>query len=125
ALIALGEVGERDADRSPLLAAVLAPERAGQRPRGLATFFALPAAAAVVDPRLACPPGVDDDPSLKARFRAHRAQVLAGVGEAVIGSLAARLRRHLGGAIGVLESPGGDGEPSEPGPGALRGDAAR
>ena len=53
-LLALAETRDRDLSaRSPLLSAVLSPERAGQRPRGLSTFFALPAAAALVDPRLA------------------------------------------------------------------------
>jgi hypothetical protein len=102
-LLALGETGERDLGaRSPLLSAVLSPERAGQRQRGLVTFFALPAAAALVDPRLAVPPGVVEDAALAERWARHRAQVLESVGEAVIETLAGRLRRHL---TLVLDSP--------------------
>ena len=85
--------------RSPLLTAVLAVERAGQRPRGLATLFALPSAMAQVDPRLATPPGIESDPALARRWTAHRAQAAEAVGEAVIDALAARLRRHLRGAL--------------------------
>jgi len=96
ALLALAETRLRELDaRSPLLSAVLAVERAGQRPRGLATFFALPNALAVVDPRLAVPPGLDGEPALARRWAAHRAQVTEAVGEAVIDTLAGRLRRHL------------------------------
>lgn len=109
ALFAIGEHAEREGGRSPLLAAVLAPERAGQRPRGLATFFALPAALAQVDPRISVPPGLGDEAGMLARWREHRAQVAEGVGEAVIASLAARLRRHLTGVAGVLESGRLDG----------------
>lgn len=81
--------------RSPLLATVLSPERAGNRPRGLSTFFALPAAAAMIDPLLAEPPGLRDEPELGALWDAHRAQAVEGVGEGVVTSLAERLRRHL------------------------------
>jgi len=99
ALLALAEAGDRElGPKSPLLSAVLSPERAGQRQRGLATFFALPAALALVDPRLAVPPGVTDDASLADRWARHRAQVVEGVGEAVIDTLAGRLRRHLTGS---------------------------
>lgn len=98
ALLVLGERGARDpGGRSALIASVLAPERAGQRARGLSTFFALPNALAVADPRLAVPPGVLDDPALARRWNGHRAQVAEAVGEAVIETLAARLARHLGG----------------------------
>jgi hypothetical protein len=76
---------------------VLAPERAGQRPRGLATFFALPNALAKVDERLSVPPGMLDDPGTARRWRGQRAQVAEAVGEAVVETLAARLERHLGG----------------------------
>jgi len=85
--------------KSPLLTAVLAVERAGQRPRGLATFFALPNALALVDPRLAAPAGLDRLPDLARRWAAHRAQVADAVGDAVIDTLAGRLRRHLTGAL--------------------------
>jgi hypothetical protein len=106
ALLALAETGERDLGaKSPLLSAVLSPERASQRQRGLATFFAVPAAAALVDPLLAEPPGLAEDAALSERWRRHRAQVLEGVGEAVIETLAGRLRRHL---APMLESPRAD-----------------
>ncbi len=80
---------------SVLLSTVLASERAGARPRGLATFMALPAAAALADPIFAEVPGVSEEPALGARWRAQCAQALAGVGEGVVTSLAERLRRHL------------------------------
>jgi len=100
ALIALAEMRVREPDaRSPLLTAVLAVERAGQRPRGLATFFALPNALAQVDPRLATPAGLAGVPDLARRWAAHRTQVADAVGEAVIETLAGRLRRHLTGAL--------------------------
>ena len=102
ALLALGETGDRDlGSRSPLLSAVLSPERASQRPRGLATFFAVPAAAALVDPLLAEPPGMREDAALTERWMRQRAQVVEGVGEAVIETLAGRLRRHV---VPMLES---------------------
>lgn len=98
ALLVLGERGARDAAaRSALVATVLAPERAGQRPRGLSTFFALPNALALVDPRLAAPPGLLDDPALARRWHGVRAQVAEAVGDAVVETLAQRLARHLGG----------------------------
>jgi hypothetical protein len=83
------------------LSAVLSPERASQRPRGLATFFAVPAAAALVDPLLAEPPGLREDAALVERWQRQRAQVVEGVGEAVIETLAGRLRRHV---VPMLES---------------------
>jgi hypothetical protein len=101
-LLAMAEVTERDpSEQSALLATVLAPERAGQRPRGLASFFALPSALERVDPRMARPPGLTDDPALERCWQNHRAQVADGVGEAVIETLAGRIGRHL---TGVLES---------------------
>lgn len=100
ALLAMAEAGDREVGpRSPLLSAVLSPERAGQRQRGLATFFALPAAVALVDPRLGIPPGVASDAPLADRWVRHRTQVVEGVGEAVIETLAGRLRRHLTAAL--------------------------
>lgn len=100
ALLAMAEAGDREVGpKSPLLSAVLSPERAGQRQRGLATFFALPAALALIDPRLAVPPGVTEDLVLSDRWVRHRAQVVEGVGEAVVESLAGRLRRHLTAAL--------------------------
>jgi hypothetical protein len=103
ALFAMAETKQRDLKaKSPLLEAVLSADRAGQRPRGLATFFALPSALARVDPRVAEPPGLREESALFARWTAHRDQVFEGVGEAVIESLTARLRRHM---TAVLESP--------------------
>jgi hypothetical protein len=106
-LLCAAEVGARDRDRSPLVSSVLAVERAAQRPRGLATLFALPNALALVDPALATPPGVGDtvpaaDP-IRARWRIHRRQVGEAVGDAVIETLAARLRRHLRLALPAAE----------------------
>jgi len=96
ALFCFGELGLREAGaKSPLISTVLAAEAAGQRPRGLATLFALPDALAAVDPRLARPPGIDAIPALAARWAVHRAQTTELLGEAVIDALAARLRRHL------------------------------
>jgi hypothetical protein len=98
-LLCAGEVGARDRDRSPLVSTVLAVERAAQRPRGLTTLFALPNALALVDPVLATPPGVGDagqiNDAVRARWKIHRRQVGESVGDAVIETLAARLRRHF------------------------------
>ena len=96
-LLALDEVGLRE--NSPLLATALSTS---QRPRGLATLVALPAALRLVDPRLAAPPGLEGDPRLAARWQVHRAQVEESLGTALIEGLAERLRRHL---TGVIESP--------------------
>ena len=74
---------------------MLAAEAAGQRPRGLATLFALPGALALVDPRLATPPGIAEVPALAQRWKVHRAQAAELLGDAVIEALAARLRRHF------------------------------
>lgn len=95
ALLAMAEAGDGEAGRSPLLSAVLSPERAGQRQRGMSTFFALPAALSMVEPRLSIPPGIEEEPGLADRWMRHRAQVLEGLGEAVVDTLAGRLRRHL------------------------------
>jgi hypothetical protein len=91
------ELGRReDANaRSPLIATVLAAEAAGQRPRGLATLFALPGALATVDARLSVPPGVRADPPLAARWAAHRAHAVELLGEPMIDALGQRLRRHM------------------------------
>lgn len=118
ALLALAEVRlpERTA-RSPLLATVLAPERAGHRPRGLTTFLALPNALARVDLRLCAPPGLDSEPVLAQRWVIHREQVAAGVGEAVIDTLVGRLARHLAGPMNLIGSAGGsDGGARAAGP---------
>ncbi len=96
ALYCLGEIHLREPmAKSPLLSTVLAPEAAGQRPRGLTTLFALPGALAQVDPRLAILPGIDQQPALAARWKVHRAQTSELLSEAMIEALAARLRRHL------------------------------
>ncbi len=96
ALFCLGELSLRESGaKSPLISTVLAAEAAGQRPRGLATLFALPSALALVDPRLAMPPGISDLPALAMRWKVHRAQSTELLGEAVIEALAARLRRHF------------------------------
>jgi hypothetical protein len=96
ALFCFGELGLREMGaKSPLISTVLAAEAAGQRPRGLATVFALPGALAMVDPRLATPPGIAAIPLLAARWAVHRTQTAELLGDAVIDALAARLRRHL------------------------------
>jgi len=96
ALFALAELNLREPGaKSPLISTVLAAEAAGQRPRGLATLFALPGAMAVVDPRLAMPPGISELPALAQRWKVHRAQTAELLGDAVIEALAARLRRHF------------------------------
>ena len=96
ALFCFGELALREPGaKSPLISTVLAAEAAGQRPRGLATLFALPSAMAAVDPRLATPPGVATVPALAARWAVQRAQTAELLGDAVIDALAARLRRHL------------------------------
>ncbi|HET7506190.1 MAG TPA: hypothetical protein VFK02_34460 [Kofleriaceae bacterium] len=96
ALFCFGELGLREPGaKSPLISTVLAAEAAGQRPRGLATLFALSAALEAVDPRLATPPGIAAIPALAARWKVHRAQTAELLGDAVIDALAARLRRHL------------------------------
>lgn len=81
--------------KSPLLAAVLAPERAGQRPRGLAVFFALPLALAEIDSQLAEPPGIRSDPRLARRWERYGAQVKEALGDALLETLVRRLRPHL------------------------------
>ena len=96
ALFCLGELNLREqAAKSPLISQVLAAEAAGQRPRGLATLFALPGALAAVDPRLSTPPGIESVPALAARWKVHRAQTAELLSDAVIDALAQRLRRHL------------------------------
>ena len=89
----------READaKSPLMSTCSRPSAMAQRPRGLATLFALPGALATVDPRLAIAAGHRGASARwRARWRVHRAQALELLGEAVIDALAARLRRHLRG----------------------------
>jgi len=96
ALFAVGELNLREAAaKSPLISTVLAAEAAGQRPRGLATLFALPGALALVDKRLAMPPGIDAIPQLAVRWNVHRKQTAELLSDAVIDALAQRLKRHL------------------------------
>lgn len=96
ALFCLGEMTTREPHaKSPLVAAALATDPAGQRPRGLATLLALPAALAVIEPALAEPPGLSDEPKLMARWNAHRAQVVEALGRPVIDALIGRLARHF------------------------------
>jgi hypothetical protein len=105
ALFCFGELGLREPGaKSPLISTVLAAEAAGQRPRGLATLFALPGALAAVDRRLAMPPGMAQQPALAARWNVHRTQTWELLGDAVIDALAARLRRHLRPAPSVVVS---------------------
>src|SRR5213078_2514358 len=69
ALFCFSELGLREPGaKSPLISTVLAAEAAGQRPRGLATLFALPGALAAVDPRIATPPGIAGVPVLASRW---------------------------------------------------------
>ncbi len=89
--LTLREVGAK----SPLLSTVLAAEAAAQRPRGLATLFALPNALAQVDPRLAVPPGIEEVPALARRWSMHRGQTVELLGDAVVDAIVARLKRHL------------------------------
>ncbi len=96
ALFCLGEINLREQHgKSPLISTVLAVEAAPQRPRGLATLFALPGALALVDPRVAIPPGIAEQPRLAARWKVHRAQTAELLGDSVIDALAVRLRRHF------------------------------
>ncbi len=106
ALFCLGELHTREPHaKSPLVAAALATDQAGQRPRGLATLLALPQALAVVEPALAEPPGLADEPKLAARWQAHRAQVMEALGRPVIDALIGRLARHF--AAPDLAAPAG------------------
>ncbi|CAN5893342.1 hypothetical protein BH11MYX3_BH11MYX3_09120 [soil metagenome] len=96
ALFCLAEVNLREPGaQNPLISTVLAPETAGQRPRGLATLFALPGALALIEPRLAVLPGIAEQPALALRWAVHRAQTAEILSDAVIEALAARLRRHF------------------------------
>jgi hypothetical protein len=98
ALFCLGELHMREINaKSPLISQVLSSDAAAQRPRGLTTLFALPGALATVDPRLATPPGIDNHPTLAARWKVHRAQTAELLSDAVIDAVAQRLRRHLRG----------------------------
>ncbi|MEZ4401802.1 MAG: hypothetical protein R3B06_17370 [Kofleriaceae bacterium] len=91
-LAALPLVGG-DGDQPGPVAAALA---ATTRPRGLVTFAALPSALAVVDPSLAAPPGLTDEPAWQRRWDLDRAAVGTALGDATIAGVADRLIRHLG-----------------------------
>ena len=80
-------------DKTSLLAAALAP--GANRPRGLVTYAALPAALAVVASTLAQPPGLGAEPSWLRRWELERAAVGDLLGDAVIAGVAERLQRHL------------------------------
>src|SRR3954468_22923048 len=96
ALFCLSELNLREPGaKSPLISTVLAAEAAGQRPRGLATLFALPGALALVDPRVSKPPGIAEQPVLATRWNVHRTQTAELLSDAVVEALAARLRRHF------------------------------
>ena len=110
ALFALAEIestprGAKPPRKSPLLSAVLAPDRAGSRPRGLATFFALPAAVARVDASVCEPPGLRDESGWADYWDQFRHEANQAVGDGVISSLTDRLRRHFTTASPVIESP--------------------
>ena len=121
ALVAMSEMRLRDRTaKSPLLTTVLARERSGHWPCGMATFLALPNALQKIDDRLAEPPGLREEPRLLQRWRVHREQVEAGVGEAVIETLIQRLSRQFQPA---LTDGGGPRLALPPAP-ADRGDSA-
>lgn len=112
ALLAMTEMRMREPGaKSPLITTVLAPDRAAQWPRGLTTFLALPNALARIEPVLAEPPGLGQEPRLYERWRVHREQVQAGVGEAVIDTLVNRLVKQLGLPPGLPSAPA-DAEPA-------------
>ncbi len=97
ALIVLDEsLRHERGKRSPLLTAVLAPERASKRPRGLTSFLAVPEAIRRIDRRIAEPPGITANEELAQRWSAQRDMVAEGVGEAVVDTLAGRIARRLG-----------------------------
>jgi len=96
-LLAMTELRIREPGaNSPLITTVLGRDRATQWPRGLATFLALPNALARIEPALAEPPGLSQESRLYERWRVHREQVQAGVGEAVVDTLVNRLVKQLG-----------------------------
>ncbi|HUQ02711.1 MAG TPA: hypothetical protein VM261_09465 [Kofleriaceae bacterium] len=82
--------------KSPLLSAVLAGGPGAGRPRGLATFFALPVALDKVAPLLAAPPGLAAEAAWQRRWLAFKSQAVELVGQPLVDSLVARLGRHLG-----------------------------
>ncbi len=109
ALFCLGELSIREPHgKSPLVASALATDAAGQRLRGLATLLALPQALSVVEPSLAEPPGVADEPKLAARWQAHRAQVAEALGRPVIDALVGRLARHFAASSEAASASVGD-----------------
>lgn len=110
ALFCLGELHLREPSaKSPLVAMALTADAAGQRPRGLATLLALPQALSVVEPTLAEPPGVAEEPALAARWKVHRLQVLETLGQPLIDALVGRLARHFA-SVEPLTSPASQGD---------------
>lgn len=95
ALLALAEATGRDERHSTMLNAVLGADGGGLRPKGLATFLALPNALERVDARLGRPPDLDADVWLSRRWNQHRAQVAERLGGAFVDALVTRLERHL------------------------------
>ncbi len=82
--------------KSPLLSAVLGGGPGAGRPRGLATFFALPVALERVAPVLSDPPGLAHEAPWQRRWLAFKAQAVDLLGQPLVDSLVARLARHLG-----------------------------
>src|SRR5262249_47339062 len=98
ALVEAASAADLDAP-SPLVGAALGAKRAGEGTDpalGLRLFFAVPDAAARVDPALGRPPGLDDDRRLARRWAVHRAQVRSALGEERLAQLARRLAVALG-----------------------------
>jgi hypothetical protein len=100
---AIALVGATDDKAQPLVAALAAT---GNRPRGLVTFAALPAALAAIAPTLAVPPGLAAEPAWARRWELERAAVGDALGDATIAGVAERLVRHLTPAVGPGAAPG-------------------
>lgn len=117
ALLAMAEAHLTSASaKSPLLSAVLAGGPGPGRPRGLATFFALPVALERVAPRLGTPPGLAAEPAWQRRWQVLKSQAAELVGQPLIDSLAARLGRHLGVPLAAVAAPAEAPPPPVPGP---------
>jgi hypothetical protein len=102
-LVAVAEAAKTpaaDADApSPLVSAGLAAKRTAEPwdlSGGLRLLFAVPDVAGRVDPALGEPPGVGEEPLLRRRWAAHRAQVKAAFGDERLAQLARRLAVALG-----------------------------
>jgi hypothetical protein len=107
------ELRGSDSERVAIIPTMMAAERAAERPRGLATFFALPVVAGRLDSRLALPPGLSDDGA--RQWKAVVSQAQAAVGPAILEALSHRLARHLGADGGL--SPEKSVESGAPGSG--------